>query len=263
MFNLIVTCVSDKNYEGPSIQEVITYLCQKGIKDDVDKLFEEWKRMLIQYRDSSFPPEARSVYKKAMWWASIDAFNEIIEDGRLWIISCGFGFINSEEKITGYHATFQTGKKDSLYDLKYFQKLNHRDVKKQWWNLLTERGIIETDYPKSIHDLLNKSQSDDAFLLVAGKDYYEAIYDDLSKIEVSERLPELAFIGIKSLNGKFHPCIPDILEPYINSYKDWAKLRKFLKEKFGKCNNTQVHPKAAQFIIRRYNETGKLKYTFQ
>lgn len=58
MFNLIVTCVSDKNYEGPSIQEVITNLCLRGIKDDVDKLFEEWKRMLIQYRDSSFPSEA-------------------------------------------------------------------------------------------------------------------------------------------------------------------------------------------------------------
>lgn len=207
MLNLIVTCVSKKKYKGPSIQEVITNLSQDGIKDDVDKLFEEWKRMLIQYRDSEeweeewkdqyrdpHPPEARSVYKKDMWEATNDAFNEIKREGRLWIISCGFGFINSEEKITGYHATFQNGKKDSLFDKKYFQNLDHRDVKKQWWNLLTERGIIETDYPKSIHDLLNKSHSDDVFLLVAGKNYYETIYDDLSKIEVPERLAGLAFI---------------------------------------------------------------------
>ncbi|RLI69997.1 hypothetical protein DRO97_11295, partial [Archaeoglobales archaeon] len=193
MFNLVVTCVGSKNYDGPSIKNAIDNLIRLGIKDDVEELFKEWKKMLTNHmKSSSFLPKASNVYRGAMWNASIEAFNRINDPKRLWIMSCGFGFINSEERISGYHATFKSRENDSLYNKSYFHRLKESEVKKQWWNLLTEIGIVETNYPKSIHELVNKSTPDDVVLIAAGSDYYEAVYDDLSKIIVSEELPKLA-----------------------------------------------------------------------
>ena len=56
MFNLVVTCVGkkDENYNGPSINEFINNLTRRGIHDNVDALFKEWKEMLIQKMKTFF-----------------------------------------------------------------------------------------------------------------------------------------------------------------------------------------------------------------
>jgi len=268
MFHLIVTCVGSKKEEGPSIKKAITNLLNKGIKDDVEELFNEWKNMLIQHMKSlSFLPKAKDVYMGAMWNASIDAFKQIKEEGQLWIISCGFGFINSEDSISGYQATFKREKRDkneekndkndSLYNTEYFNRLEYIDVKKRWWNLLTEKGIIETNKPRAIHELVMKSKPTDVVLIAAGPEYYEAIFDDLNQIDISTKLPKMAFVGIKRVNGKYVPRIPAKLEPYIQSYSDGRALRKFLG-----CSAIQVHPCSASYLIKRYYETNKLSYKF-
>ena len=263
MFNLVVSCVKSKKYEGFSIKNAITNLLHNGINDDVEQLFEEWKQILVHHMKSlSLLPQAQYLYKGAMWNASIEAFNKINEPRQLWIMSCGFGFVNSEEKISGYKATFKSGENDSLYNSNYFQKLKKIEVKKQWWNLLTEKGVIDTDNAISIHELVNKSKQNDVVLITAGSDYYEAIFDDLNKINATEQLPKLALVGIKKLNGKYKPSIPKNLQSFIQPYSDGAKLKKFLKEKYGKCSKIQVHLKSALYIIEQYNKTGKLQYTF-
>jgi len=258
MFNLVVTCVGSKNYKGPSIKNAIVNLLHLGIRDDVNGLFNEWQKMLVKHLNSqSVSPKARNVYKGAMWTASIEAFNGINGDRQLWIISCGVGFINSEEGISGYHATFQPRKNDSLYNLNYFCRLKNIEVKKQWWNLLTDMGTVETNNPRSIHELVNNSKPTDVVLIAAGSDYYEAIYDDLNEIKISEMLSNLAFVGIKRLNGKYEPEIPKQLEPYIQSYSNGRQLRGFLG-----CSAIQVQPKSALYLIEQYYKTGKLKYDF-
>ena len=263
MFNLVVTCVGSKNYEGSSIKDSISNLISKGTNDDVEKLFKEWKKMLVKHMNSqSFSPKARNVYKGAMWNASIEAFNRIKGARQLWIMSCGFGFINSEEEISGYHATFKPRKNDSLCNSNYFHRLKDTEVKKQWWNMLCERGILETNYPKSIHELANSSSPNDIILIAAGLDYYEAIFDDLSKLEISKNLPKLALVGIQRFYEKYKPSIPESLEQYIQSYSDGVKLQKFLKDKFGACNNVQMHPKSARYLIEQYNKTGNIQYAF-
>jgi len=93
-------------------------------------------------------------------------------------------------------------------------------------------------------------------------DYEEAILNDLGKIKVSEKLPNLAFIGIKKEYDRYEPMVPKSLHPYIISYSNRDKVHKHLKEKFEKCNKTQINPKAALCIIKRYNNTGKLEYRF-
>lgn len=192
-----------------------------------------------------------------MWNASIDAFNRINGDKQLWIMSCGFGFINYEENISGYHATFRLRENDSLYNPDYFYRLKSNDVKKQWWNLLTERGILKTNNPQSIHELVNNSKPTDAVVIAAGSDYYEAIYDDLNKIKVSEELPNIALVGIKRNNRRYEPNIPRKLGPYIQSFSNGRRLREFLG-----CSAIQVQLKSASYLIEKYNKTGKLKYIF-
>ncbi|MHA1280671.1 MAG: hypothetical protein ACTSQ8_26245 [Candidatus Helarchaeota archaeon] len=258
MFNLVVTCVGSKNYEGPSINKAISNLANNGIKDDVKELFNEWKNMLTSHMKSfSSLPKAKNIYSGAMWNASVEAFNRIKEERQLWIMSCGFGFINSKENISGYHATFKRRENDSLYNTNYFTGLKNIDVKKQWWKLLTERGIIETNNPRSIHELVNNSKPTDVVLIAAGSDYYEAIFDDLNMIDISDKLPKMALVGIKRDGEKYKPRIPIKLEPYIQSYRDGRALREFLG-----CSAIQVQPSSASYLIKQYYNTGELSYKF-
>ena len=263
MFNLIVTCVGSKKYEGPSIREAVLNLLGKGIRDDVNELYNEWNRLILKnIESSSLLRKANEIYKGPMWSASIDAFNEINEPKQLWIISCGFGFINSEEKITGYHATFKPGEKDSVYNKEYFNFLGENEVKRQWWSILIKKGMINIERPKSIHELMNNSNPEDIFFVVAGKNYYEAIYDDLNEIKISEKTPKLVFIGVKRNNGKYDPQIPGKLHAYISSFSNIWKLHNLLKKEFRSCNLIQINSRAAQFIIKRYNERGQIQLRF-
>ena len=91
----------------------------------------------------------------------------------------------------------------------------------------------------------------------ATSDYYEAIYCDLNQINISDRLPKMAFVGIKRVNRKYEPEIPKKLELYIQSYSNGRDLQKC----FG-CIATQVHLKSALYLIKQYNETGRLSCIF-
>jgi hypothetical protein len=207
--------------------------------------------------NSAFLSEAHHVYKGGMWNASIEAYNNIKGPSQIWIISCGFGLIYAAEKICGYHATFKTREEDSLYNPAYFDSIKKIYAKKQWWNLLSEKGIKESNYPRSIHELVNSSTSNDVVLIAGGSDYYEAIYDDICKINLSVQLPKLALIGIKKMNNGFKPSIPEKLKPYIQPYHDGRELRKFLK-----CSAIQVQSKSASYLIEHYNKTGELRCHF-
>ena len=187
----------------------------------------------------------------------MDAFRKINEPAKLWIMSCGYGFINSEEKISGYKATFKPREEDSLYHKGFFSCISEDEVKKQWWNLLTKDRIIDTNNPRTIHELANRSKEDDKFLIAAGSDYYEAIYDDLSKIDISNNPPKIALVGIQRSFGGFNPKIPTQLEPFIQSYDNFSQVRELLG-----CSYIQVHPKSAEYLIEQFYNTGKFGVKF-
>lgn len=252
-FNLVVTCVKSKKCENPKIGGIFEDLLRNGIRNDTEKLFEEWKSRLTQHMKRENVHKSSDLYKGAQWKASKKAFEQIRRPRELWIISCGFGFINSEEKISGYCATFGRGE-DSIYNRKYFRLQN--DVKKRWWALLIERGILVTNHPKSIHELVNESKQDDVVLVVAGKDYYEAIYDDLDKIGDRKNLPKLAFIST-------YPkvTIPNHLKVFLHLFNS-KESQKQLKQKFDCCNKNQVLPNLARCVIEAYYKTGKLECGF-
>ena len=254
MFNLVVTCVGSKNFDGPSIRGVIDDLLKQDINNNVETLFTSWKERLNE-QSTSYKTQAASVYKGPMWNSSIEAFKKIKEPSNLWIISCGYGFINYKQEITSYHATFKPRADDTLLRNDYFFTLGKKDVKKQWWNLLTDKTIVNcSGMPKSIHELVNNSKADDVVMLAAGSDYYEAIYDDLDMIDVSNNMPKLVLIGIQKRGEYYIPEVPKKIEPFVIPYTDGRKLREFLG-----CGAIQIHPKSASYLIDKYNETGKME----
>lgn len=257
MFNLIVTCVGSKNLHGPSIRDAKKKLNGYGGQNDVQRLFQEWKGILNRNTKENKVIKAVDLYKGDMWKASLEAFDAISDKKQLWIISCGYGFINSEESISGYHSTFSNSKDDSIYDKQIFNAIPGLEVKRQWWSHLTNSGVIETDKPRSIHELVNNSKPSDVVLIAAGADYYEAIYDDLNQIDVTKDLPKLAFVGIKkSING-YTPAIPGKLIPFIQPYRDGIALR----ESFG-CKMIEVQPRSALSLINHFEQTGELNFSF-
>ncbi|MDG5801050.1 hypothetical protein QA597_11830 [Marinilabiliaceae bacterium ANBcel2] len=257
MFNLIVTCVGSKKNKGSSIRDAKEKLISNGVQNDVTSLFREWKEILERHIEEDNVSKAVDLYKGGMWNASLEAFDAIKDQKQLWIISCGYGFINSEESISGYHATFGRNKEDSLYDKNIFSAIPNLKVKRQWWNHLTTSGIIKTEKPRSIHELVNNSKPSDVVLIAAGADYYEAIYDDLNQIDVSKKLPKLAFVGIKKYNNGYVPAMPEKLIPFIQFYHDGNALRESLG-----CNKIQVQPRSALLLINHFMKTGELSYAF-
>lgn len=265
MFNLVVTCVGSKNLKGPSIGQVCYDLICRDVKNDVDALFSEWRKRLNKFRETAPSWFAKDLYKGAMWSASLEAFEEVSGPKELWIISCGFGLISSMDRICGYGATFAcTGEpeKDSIYNRNFFTRNDANTVNRKWWNLLSDEGILKvTQHPLSINDLFNHSQKGDVILIAAGKHYYEAIFDDLNHLNVSSDSPDLALVGVKKLDSRFDPKIPDELSSYVIPYRDGSKLQNFLSKRYG-CSRIQLHPKSALHVIKQYNRSKQFDVIF-
>jgi hypothetical protein len=224
MFNLIVTCVGGKNYPGPSIADSISDLINHGYKNDIHKLHSNWTELL--HLNNQNLAKALDMYTGSLWSASLEAFEEIQGEKHLWIMSCGYGLISYRDPITGYHATFKRYECDSIYNKAYFTNLKEIDVKHQWWDILTNQKQSSTK-PKSIHELINNSSSDD-----------------------------FVMIGIKSTLKGFVPAVPKFLEPFVIPYSDGGMLFLFLQKELGSCNKIQLNSKYATWIIREYNRTG-------
>jgi len=84
-------------------------------------------------------------------------------------------------------------------------------------HLVRER-VIETVRPKPIHELVNSAKSEDVVLITAGSDYYEAVVDDLDKIDTSKDLPKLAIVGIQRINEHYTPDIPKKIHLFVKAY---------------------------------------------
>lgn len=272
MFHLIVTCVSskDKKYHGPSIAQANKKAGTGNFS--VNSLYKEWKQLLHnQLQANTNAPTPLDLYQKGTWKAACDAYDKINVNGKdkkLWIISCGFGLVSATDKLCGYKCTFKNGETDSLYQRGRFIGMNQQEVKRKWWELLTSNPILKSNNPHTIHDLVNNAGTNDKIIIAAGKDYLDAIYEDLNKIILRNPSPILCLIGFKRLNFSNHfnffdPCIPQHLKPFVSSFFNFNNYHRFLKANMNTCNMTQAHNRAAQYIISQYQNGGQLCNIFE
>jgi hypothetical protein len=272
MFHLVVTCVGTKSLEGPCINDIIKGLLLNGNFNNINQLFDEWKKSLGRYISAGCETKfVRELYRGSQWAASLAAYDSETlikyknDQRKLWIISAGLGFISGNNVVPGYHAAFKYGECDIISNKNYFIKQNKKDVNRNWWNLLTQNGLLPNAVPpNSIHELVNTLSNSDEVLIAAGKDYYNAIYDDLNLIRISDNSPKIAIVGIKHSNVGFRPNMPGHLRPYISPYVNHDEYRNYLKTHFGSCNDIQCNLRAAQYLIDLYFRInpGQFRYDF-
>ena len=190
-FHLIVTCVAQKN-----CKEKHSILDSEIKKDAIENVFEQWKQLISNSRLNK--EKAIDLYKGNLWNSYLDAWriiNGSTQPAEMWILSAGYGLINSEEKIVPYDITFQDVKGGVPSIL---TKIDNKSVPKKaltqnWWDLLkTSNGINS----KSLQNLVGKGLKDDYFLIVLGKDYLDAVFCDLRKaINLSKYPGQIAIIS--------------------------------------------------------------------
>lgn len=249
MIHLVVTCVgSKKNGSGCSIVDA-AYNTGPGLLQ-IDNLYSEWKSLLeSQLQAKQGVTSAGQMYKGATWKAALHAYAEIDGPKKLWIISCGFGLINNNERICKYAATFKGGKPDSIYQRGRFDKGDAEDLKSRWWEKLITEPPLGTARVHSIHGLVNCCTKDDIVIVAGGADYLGPIKVDLNLIRKPKA--SLYLIGYKSTGFRLEPSPPEHLSGCVVPYTDGKKYRQFLADKLGKCSLIQVQNKAAHYLIKQ------------
>jgi hypothetical protein len=170
--HLIVSCVKDKKFSGSNLSDV-----KPG---KINNVYSKWVSLLKKSQNKDNETEAINLYKGNAWKTNIDAFNSIDErDKKLWIVSCGYGLINSDTKVTGYQATFQQNEEGSISSvIEKDLKDNNSFISKSWWDLLVKQPPLSTDI-SSLNTLLSDSPLEDKFIIVISKNYLDAVSNDL------------------------------------------------------------------------------------
>ncbi|RZN60468.1 MAG: hypothetical protein EF811_06545 [Methanonatronarchaeia archaeon] len=228
MHHLIASCVGSKTLEGPQIKNYSGTTKQKA---------REWIKDLKRNRDTE---KAINLYRGGMWNAIQQAYQHTPKPKQLWIVSAGLGLINAQDQVPGYNATFKPNQPNSV--------ANTNLQKTTWWDEITQQNI--TGGTSTINQLANQLNKNDLLIMTMGKHYYQAIRNDLQKIENKE--PEIGLIGIKK-QGDYTPKIPSHLQEHTIPYTNYRQLR----EKLG-CSMIQVHPKTTIKTLKHYKKTGRL-----
>jgi hypothetical protein len=175
--NVIITCVAQKN-----VPKTVSILDENIKEGSVEFVFEQWKKILGGTKLK--PVKAADLYMGLLWNRYMDLWGMIsgkTKNTKLWIISAGHGFIGSEEMIVPYNITFQNPQFDipSVFSKVKIDKSkdSKREALRKWWKLLTDDKADQKF--NSISKLIKSGSEDDKYIIVAGRDYIDAVYDDL------------------------------------------------------------------------------------
>jgi Queuine tRNA-ribosyltransferase len=244
-FNLIVTCVSQK--KARKVQSIFDPNIETG---PLEKVFQQWidtiKHSKLKRR------KAIDLYKGHLWGANLEGWGIVknqIKDSQLWILSAGYGLIPADEKIIPYDITFQEPRNGipSIHS-RIEDNTNHkRDNIQKWWKLLTESTDRTTS---SIKSLIDNSNESDYFLMVVGKDYLDAVFNDLDEAIKSSSNPN--HIAVLSNN------VNDPLAKRLGSNWLYADSR-FVN--LPKANSTTVNSKIAKELLwHMFHRKGGLSW---
>lgn len=177
--HLIVTCVAQK-----SAKRTVSILSEAISSDEIDDVFHQW--MYELGKSNLAPIKAKDLYVGQLWNSYLDIWgllNNRLKNTKLWVISAGHGFISGDAHIVPYNITFQNSKYNTP---SIFAKIkinsnaySKRQALRRWWELLISTNNYNS--PNSISKLTEMASGDDRFILIAGKEYIDAVYDDLRK----------------------------------------------------------------------------------
>ena len=234
-FHFIATCVSQKS--AKTAHSILDPSIKPG---SINYVFDQWEKTL---RNSKLKPKkAIDLYKGALWDSYKDAWgiiNSREKEAKFWILSAGYGLINSEDKILPYDITFQENR-NGVPSIQAKIKnendiVSRRKIIQGWWDLLSTSSKRD---PSSLNTLIGQSDSDDYFLIVLGKDYLEAIFEDLQKaIKVSKNPNQIVVIS----NNVDDPLAKHLKPNWLYADSRFVNL-------YG-ANNTVVNAKIAKELL--------------
>jgi queuine/archaeosine tRNA-ribosyltransferase len=234
-FHLIVTCVSQKKVK--KTHSIIDSSIKPGTILDV---FDQWNETLKNSKLKS--RKAIDLYKGSLWDSYKDAWgivNSREKDAKLWILSAGYGLISSEDRILPYDITFQENRNGipsiQAKIINGNNDVSRRNIIQGWWDLLSTSSERN---PSSLKTLIGQSSSDDYFLIVLGKDYLHAIFEDLQMAIKTSKTPNQ--IAVISNN------VDDPLAKRLGSNWLYADSR-FVN--LNGANNTVVNAKIAKELL--------------
>ncbi len=210
-----------------------------------ENVFNQWNQII---RSSHLKPrKAIELYKGPLWDSYRDAWgliNNREKAAHFWILSAGYGLIKAEDKIVPYDITFQEHRNGNPSILSKINKgINQtkKDVSQNWWELLNSSN---DKHPASIKSLVENSTEDDLFLIILGKDYLDAVFNDLqAAIKISKRPEQILFIS-NNPNDPTAKCLQD----------NWIYADSRLNNITG-ANNTLVNAKIAKELLwKMYSE---------
>ncbi|MFC1746019.1 DUF6884 domain-containing protein [Candidatus Riflebacteria bacterium] len=239
-FNLIVTCVSEK--KTTKCHSILDSELKRGSPKQV---FEQWVEIL--QKSSYKKVVAKELYSGTLWKKCLDIHELVkchIGKCNLWILSAGYGLLNPMEEIIPYDITFQDSKDkipSLLTKIDYSEIINtKRMVLQSWWELLTENSPRN---PKTIEELIKNAQKNDFFFFVLGKDYLDAVFQDLKRgLGWSKDIYKIALIS----NTTQNPMAKRIPENWLYCDERFLNLPA--------TNSTLVNIKIAELLLKEMFE---------
>ena len=178
VFHLIVTCVAQKK-----VKKTVSILDDSIAPGSLEEVFSQWQSVL---KNSLLKRKrADELYNSGLWKTYCDSWGLVrnrVKDAQFWILSAGHGLVSSEEMIVPYDVTFQEPRESVPSILSKVQSKANGDARREilqgWWQALVD---ARRDEPRSLSQLFSEFTADDYALVVLGKDYLDAVFEDLSQ----------------------------------------------------------------------------------
>lgn len=240
-FHLIVTCVSQK--KAKRSHSILDYDIELG---SLPSVCVQWKLKLAN--SSLKKVKAVNLYTGSLWAALMDSWGVVngrLSDAHLWVVSAGYGLISGDKEIVPYDITFQEPRSNVpsiLSKISYSDAIDaRRNTIQEWWSCLNGGGAK----PNNIESLLSTFSEDDYALFVMGKDYLDAVYQDLKRGLESAQFPEqIAIIS----NNVGDPLAKTLMPNWLYADSRFVNLPK--------TNNTLVNARIAHKLL--YHLTDKM-----
>ncbi|MBS1807650.1 MAG: hypothetical protein JST84_05605 [Acidobacteria bacterium] len=171
--HIIVNCTNRKSAKVP--KELRLRAVPRGT---LEERAAEWLRRLDSHPSEGIPAEALYAGDH---WVIVRNLPRLAKQGnftpRLWVISAGYGLVESSERLRPYSATFTSGHQDSILKSKMVTG-DRRALLCRWWAKLGAAGGARK--PRSLAQLV-KQNKNAYYLIVTSPTYLNAVSEDLSE----------------------------------------------------------------------------------
>ena len=196
---LIVSCTQRKRYDVlPELR--LGHFQNLSLKEK----FRAWTKALTKF--GSERHSAKDTYA-GDHWAVVRSIEERVSDVEICVCSAGYGLISLSEEIVPYSATFSLGRPDSVSNNTVTSQPSK--ARRFWWSCLTSGDkVLNSERCRSIAQLASQSP-DSCLMVVASRNYLDAIYEDLflaAKILGGSKRLLIVSAGTKTL-GELNPFL--------------------------------------------------------